>query len=310
MDKMVLGVGQCCMDYFALSDGFPRENTKQEAIELAIEGGGQVATALVSLARLGVGARMVGIVSDDRDGTEIIERFKKEGVSTEFIVVRGGGISQRSFIIVNRQTGTRTILWQKPTVGVLTEEDIKEDAFSGVDFLLVDGYMKEATLKALSIARRLGIPTMIDADRMYPDMEELLPLIDYIVGSEDFSRHIDAEPIMALEKLSANYRHARTITITLGTRGSITLYEGRLIEQPAFVVEDVVDTTGAGDVFHGGYIYGLLSGWEIEDTLRFASAFAALKCRSLSGRRGIPTLEETLRFMKTAALRNPVDSPL
>ncbi len=299
MEKMVLGVGQCCMDYLALADGFPRENTKREAIELAVEGGGQVATALVSLARLGIGTRMIGIVADDRDGTEIIRRFQDEGVSTEFMVVRKGGLSQRSFIIVNRQNGTRTILWQKPTVGVLSAEDIKEDAFKGVDFLLVDGYMKDATLKALRIAKELSIPTMIDADRMYPGMEELLGFVDYIVGSEDFSCYIDLDPFRALKTLSVEYPDARAITITLGENGSITMYKDVLIEQPAYQVDDVVDTTGAGDVFHGGYIYGLLNGWHIKKTLEFASAFSALKCRSLSGRRGIPTLEETLKFMET-----------
>ncbi len=305
MEKVVLGVGQCCMDYFALSDGFPDENTKREAIELAIEGGGQVATALVSLARLGVNTRMIGIVAADRDGSEIIERFRKEGVSTEFMVVRDGGVSQRSFIIVNRQNGTRTILWQRPTVGVLSSEDVKEEAFCGVGFLLADGYMKEAILKALGIARREGIPAMIDADRMYPGMEELLPLVDYIVGSEDFACQVEPDPVKAAERLSRKYPDSCAITITIGLRGSITLYRGRLIEQPAYMVEDVVDTTGAGDVFHGGYIYGLLMGWEMERVLRFASAFAALKCRSLTGRKGIPTLEETLRFMETAKPHKP-----
>ena len=300
MDRLVVGVGQCCIDYLALTDGFPTEDSKQEAVELVVEGGGQVATALVSLARLGLKTRMVGIVSDDRDGVEILTGLEREGVATSHMVVRAGGCSQRSFIIVNRRNGSRTILWQKPTVGLLSADDVKEDCLQGADFLLVDGYMKEATLKALRLASRLNIPTMIDADRFYPDMEQLLPHIDYIVGSEKFSSTLASAPEDALRRLRQSYPRCRAITITLGRRGSVTLYGDSIIRQPAFHVEPVVDTTGAGDVFHGGYIYGLLAGWQMDRVLRFASAFAALKCRGLSGRRAIAGLEQTLRFMASA----------
>lgn len=268
---------------------------KEEARALLIQGGGPVATALVSLSRLGVRTEFSGVVSDDDAGSLIIKGLKDEGVGVKGLKVRKGGASQTAFIVVNGRTGSRTILWKRPTVLPLEPSEVNGAFLKGADFLLLDGLMKDASLKAAKLARRLNIPVMLDAGKVRDGMLVLARLSDYIVASEEFGRGLKLKPKEALAYLASS--NPRAVTMTLGRKGSVTWHEGRISSQKAFKVK-AVDTTGAGDVFHGGYIYGLLQGWGIEKTVEFASAFAALKCRKPGGRTGIPTLSETLRLIK------------
>jgi len=296
----VTGLGQCSLDYIVSVKKFPKEDSKEEAIDFITQGGGPVATALVALSRLGVKTYFTGIVSDDDVGHAIKKGLVAEGVDTRGLVVKKGGRSQRAFIVANIKNGSRTIYWQRP-VGPrfapmeLQPGDVKASLMRGRDFLLVDGLMMEAANRAVGLARDKKIPVMLDAGSVRPGMLKLCRLSDYVVGSEAFSNAVSPEPEETLKKISA--LAPRAVTITLGRRGSITWSGGGVFRAPAFRVR-AVDTTGAGDVFHGGYIYGLLRGWKIEDTVSFASAFAALKCLSPGGRTGIPGLKETLDFIK------------
>ncbi len=267
-----------------------------------------MATALVALSRLGVKTFFTGLVSDDDVGHAIKKGLTAEGVDTRGLVVKKGGRSQRAFIVANIKNGSRTIYWQRP-VGppsipmALSANDVRASLVRGRDFLLVDGLMMKAAAVAAQLARDKKIPVMLDAGSMRPGMLKLCRLSDYVVGSEAFSNAISPDPEKTLKKISA--MGPKAVTITLGRRGSITWSAGRVFRTQAFRVR-AVDTTGAGDVFHGGYIYGLLRGWKIEDAVSFASAFAALKCLSPGGRTGIPTFKETLDFIKT---RRPDTTP-
>lgn len=296
----VTGLGQCSLDYIASVDGYPAEDTKAEARSLTIQGGGPVATALVALARLGVRARFMGRVSDDPPGEEIRRGLALEGVDTEGLASTPGGESQTAFIIVNSRTGSRTILWKRPTVAPLAPTDVDPSAIAASDMLLLDGLMMDASLEAARAAADHGVPVMLDAGSLRPGMMELAGMCDYVVCSERFARELvsnqpgPADPIKTLEELSA--LNPVAATVTLGVRGSVTRSGAEVFATPAFEVP-VVDTTGAGDVFHGGYAYGVLRGWDLPRTVRFASAFAALKCTRPGTRTGIPGLEDTLRFM-------------
>ena len=158
--------------------------------------------------------------------------------------------------------------------------------------------MPETSMYAAKKAQGKGVPIMLDAGRIREGMLELAHMSDYVVGSEEFARGLREEkpfdPEDAIEQMKSF--GAKASTITLGDKGSMTVCNDETFRTPAFKV-DAVDTTGAGDVFHAGYIYGLLQKWEIKEVVRFASAFAALKCRKLGGRAGIPSLEETISFM-------------
>lgn len=290
----VAGLGQCSLDFIASLPRFPKEDTKMEALGLTVQGGGPVATALVSLSRLGARTYFMGVVSKDSAGGEIIEGLKDEGVDVSRLKVRRAGDSQRAFILVNGKTGSRTILWKRPSAPMLKPAELRTEFIKGKDMLLLDGLMIRASLKAARIAKRLQIPVMLDAGRMREGMMELASLSDYIVASEEFSKDISNRPEDTLRKLAL--LHPKAVTVTLGERGSLTWHDGEVFRTPAFKVK-AVDSTGAGDVFHGGYIYALLRGWDLRKTLLFSSAFAALKCRTPGGRAGIPGLNETLRFM-------------
>lgn len=290
----VFGLGQCSLDYIAVVSKYPQEDTKEEALELTIQGGGPVATALVSLSRLGVKTTFAGMVSDDPAGVEIIKGLRTEGVDTRGLRIKKGGSSQTAFIIVSPR-GLRTIIWRRPDVPELDPKDVKASLIKGADFILLDGLMMKASLKAAAVAKRFNIPVMLDAGRPREGMIELAGLSDYIVCSEEFAKGLKLTPKETLLKLSS--LGPKAATVTLGKKGSITRSDGKTFVQDAFKV-NAVDTTGAGDVFHGGYIWGLLNGWDIKRTVKFASAFAALKCLKPGGRGGIPPLRRTLDFLK------------
>ncbi len=299
----VTGLGQCSLDYLALVKGYPIENAKEEVLDLCVQGGGPVATALVTLSRLGAKTRFVGVVSNDPVGAEIKKGLKAEGVDLAGLKTVNGGASQTAFIIVNAATAARTILWRRPTVAALSGRDVKERFIKDSRMLLLDGLMVEASLKAAAIARKYRIPVMLDAGRVRPGMIKLAAMSDYVVASKEFAQGLSSTPSMALKTLAGF--GAAAATVTLGERGSVTAADGETFRTPAFKVK-AVDTTGAGDVFHGAYIFGILSGWEMRRTVDFAGAVAALKCRAIGGRSGIPTLAQALAFMKRAKhLKNP-----
>jgi ribokinase len=204
-----------------------------------------------------------------------------------------------AFICIEKATGKRTIFWKRPSAEPLKPHELPDDFLDNVDFLLLDGLMAEVSIYAAKKAREKNIPVMLDAGRIREGMIELANICDYVVASEEFAKDLMSnEPVFDPEKAIMHMKsfNAKAVTITLGEKGSITLSGDEIFHIPAYKVE-VVDTTGAGDVFHGGYIYGLLQKWDIKKVIHFASAFAALKCRKLGGRAGIPTLKEIEDFL-------------
>ncbi len=293
---VVVGIGQCAWDMLAVVDRFPQADTKKEVLVWEEQGGGPVATALTALSRLGVASRFYGVIGDDRQGAAIRQSLVEEGVDVAGLVTRSDASSQTAFIAIDKSTGTRTIFWKRPSGDPFRMEELPLDFLSGADFLLLDGLMKDVSLFGARQARMAGVPVMLDAGRVREGMLELARMSDYVVGSEEFARELGWKDDPASFRQVVRRQGFGITTITLGARGSITFAGDEVISCPAFPVE-VVDTTGAGDVFHGGYLYGLLQNWPLKDTIRFASAVAALKCRKLGGRAGIPRLAEVQEFL-------------
>ena len=294
---LVAGIGQCSLDYLAVVDIFPQVDTKNEVLEWYEQGGGPVATALVALSRLGIPCNFYGIIGDDYAGETIEQSLIKEGIDVSGLIKRENAISQLAFIVIEKGTAKRTIFWKRPSGKPLQQEELRNDFLKGIDFLLLDGLMKDVSLYAAKKAKALNIPVMLDAGKARPGMLEVARLSDYVVASEEFAKDlgwdIDAKVLQKeKEKLGV-----KVLTITLGERGNITISDDQVFQIPAFMVR-TVDTTGAGDVFHGGYIYGLLRGWSLKDTVIFASALAAIKCTKIGGRAGIPQLSEVVEFLK------------
>jgi ribokinase len=221
----------------------------------------------------------------------------EEGVDVTGLVQRPSASSQTAFIAIDRFTGTRTIFWKRPSGETLRTDELRLDFLNNADFLLLDGLMQDVSLFSARKARAAGIPVMLDAGRVREGMLELARLCDYVVGSEEFATELGWKDDPGSFRQEVRKHGFGITTITLGSRGSVTFADDEIILCPAFPVE-TVDTTGAGDVFHGGYLYGLLQKRPLKDTIRFASAFAAMKCRKLGGRAGIPRLSEVRQFLQ------------
>ncbi|MCK4912028.1 MAG: hypothetical protein KAR83_10320 [Thermodesulfovibrionales bacterium] len=299
-----IGIGQCSWDRLALVEGYPEPDTKAEALEWAEHGGGPAATACAALSRLAVSTAFFGVVGDDADGQRIVTSLKSVGVDTSGIAVRENSRSQSAFIAVERASARRTIFWQRPTGAPLVPDELPPVFLDGADLVIVDGLMGDVSLFAVRRAEASGVPVVVDAGRMRQGMMELCKLSGHVVGAEQFALDLGLKDIsddgFFLEAASM---FPGALTITLGPSGSVTVSDGELLRTPAYKV-DAVDTTGAGDAFHAGYAFGVMSGWDIMKTLRFASVVAGLSCRALGGRAALPTLVEALAHLN-AELPSP-----
>jgi len=284
----VVGLGQCSLDILGQLDSYPERDQKAELQSLLVQGGGPVATALVTLARLGVSTAFAGAVGDDDFGRQIRAGLLSEHVDCTWLRDVSGAASQVAFIAVDA-AGHRNIFWHRGDVQPALPGTFAETLAAGVRVLHLDGLHGEVAIRAAEIARGLGVTTVLDAGTLRLGMDRLLPLIDHLVVSENFAQQLLGrdDPEAALRQLAAE--GAQAVTITRGRHGSISLdQDQQIVHQPAFDVT-VVDTTGCGDVFHGGYIYGLLQQWPLPQRVRFAAACAALKARRMGGRTAIPT---------------------
>lgn len=293
----VIGLGQACVDILGRVPLFPREDGKVELVELHRQCGGPASTALVALSRLGVPCSFLGSVSDDPLGDEIVGALKAEGVDASLVRVTPGYSSQFAFIAVSRKSGDRTVFWHRGSVPHLTKNQVDLSPFAQAEIVHLDGLMIEASLEAVAQARSRKLTVVLDAGTMREGSLELASRVDILIASARFADPLagaGAEPEKAFDALCA--LGPKTVVMTLGRRGSIGWDGDARVWQQAFPVE-AVDTTGAGDVYHGGYIYGVLQNWPLKESMRFASAVAALKCREMGARRGIPGLDEVKAFM-------------
>ena len=295
MGRDVVGIGHSTVDYLGLVERYPQPDTKVEISEFSIQGGGPVATALVTLAVLGADTVIVSKVSDDDFGRFITAGLNEAGVNTSGLVVEPARVSPMSFIAVERGAGTRTIFWTRGSVGQLEPAEIDFTLLEGAKVLHVDGIHMRAQIAAARKAKELGVHVVYDAGSTRDGWKELVALSDTVIASERFVS--DAVPGALAESLRGLAQMGPdTVVITMGPEGSVGMERGQTYICPALQV-DVVDTTGAGDVYHGAYIYAWLQGWSIQKRMKFASTAAGLKCRSLGGRAGIAGLAEILAFM-------------
>ena len=288
----VIGLGQACLDFLGRLKIYPEEDGKCELLDLHIQCGGPASTALVTLSRLGIQTSFLGSISDDHFGSEIVKGLKEEKVDSTFLKITPGHTSQFAFIAITQAGANRTIFWHRGSVPHLRAADVDLTPFSKAKILHFDGLMIEACLEAARQATKRGLSVVMDAGTMRDGSRELVSLVDVLIASEGF-----AEPLVGRgaspEKALAALRQLgpKEVVITRGSKGTVGLSGEELLFQKAFSI-DSVDTTGAGDVYHGAYIYGLLQGWNMPECMRFASATAALKCREIGARKGIPRLEE------------------
>lgn len=308
-ERDVVGVGLNAVDFLCVVPHLPAFDTKLKMSRFKLAGGGQVATALVALSRWGLKCAYVGKVGGDELGQFTLRELAREGVDTGAVKVARGSASQCAAILIEETSGERTIVWHRPKEAELTAEDVPPELIGSARALLIDGHEAEAALRAAQEARRAGAQVVLDAEEVSPLSAEILRSTDHCIATAEFAEAFSGEGDLrvALEALWAAGPQA--VGATLGRDGCIALDEAGFTVSQGFKVP-VVDTTGCGDVFHAGYLLGLLRGWPMARRLEFSNAAAALKCRELGGRAGIPTLEEIDAFLADPPERHPLPESL
>jgi sulfofructose kinase len=300
----VVGIGLNATDTLLLVPHFPAYAGKVLFEERILSPGGQVASAMVTCARLGLRAKYIGTVGDDERGRIQMESLAVSGINVDDVRVREGCANQSAYIIVDRATGERTVLWRRPDCLRIEPSDISPEQITCARLLHIDGHDTPAMERAASIARAAAMPVTLDVDAVYHGLERLLPYVDYMVASSEFPVQWtdQTDPFKALAMIQEEYG-MRVAAMTLGAYGALALAEGKFLYSPAFVV-NCVDTTGAGDVFHGAFCYAVLQGMPMRETLDFCNAMAALNCTALGARGGIGGLDEARALMRRAERRS------
>lgn len=287
----VAGVGINATDTIIRLPRFPALDSKVELISNAVMPGGQVASAIVACQRWGLKTRYTGKIGDDAAGQLQRDEMMREGVDANWITAPGCS-SQIAYILVDEISGERTVLWKRDPKIALRPEELKHEWISGSRTLLVDGHDTEAAAQAARWARAENIPVVGDFDNRYAGVEGLLEQVNFPITSRDFPERMTGQSnlLISLPLLFSKFKF-HLIAATIGRLGVLAWDGTRFILCPGFRVK-TTDTTGAGDIFHGAFLHGLLQGWPIEQALEFSCAAAALNCEAMGARGGIATLEQ------------------
>jgi sulfofructose kinase len=292
----VVGMGLNSVDFISVVPEFPTLNSKMKMLRFSKEGGGQVATAMVALSRWSIKTKYIGKVGEDELGQFSLHCLRQEGVDVSSVMIEPNATNQLAMIIVDGSTGDRTILWNRDERLMYREGELRKEEIRSGKLLHLDGHDIDAALQCARWAKEEEIPIVVDLDKVEPLTSELIKEVDFVITSSRFPILFTGisdqkKALLELQKHTSGF-----LCATLGHEGAMALVNGEFHSIEGLKVKSV-DTTGAGDIFHAGFIYGLLQNWEVVEILRFANAAAALKCQDLGGRKGIPTLEETQKFL-------------
>lgn len=289
----VIGLGGAALDLLGVVRHYPLLGEKTELIRLEQQGGGQAGTAMVTVARLGGRAAIMGTNGDDEAGRQILAGFRAENVDVSHLQTDPGSRSHVAYCFIQQDTGDRAIFFDRGNKRRLQPADLDRAFVTNCRCLLLDTHHWKAAVTAATWAREQSIPVVTDLERPTPENPTLLRLGTHHIMPEHYLLEYTAEsdPERAAQKLLQECR-PQALVVTRGALGSTAYAHGEKLHQPAYPIEPVVDTTGAGDVFHGAFAYGLTLGYDLPTNLEFAALVAALKCRALGGRAGIPRKEE------------------
>ncbi len=295
----VVGVGLNATDILIPVKDFPESGSKIEIKSADIMLGGPVASAITACQQWGLRTRYIGKFGEDHFAELHRAEFARLGVETHLFTAPGG-TSQQAYILVDHH-GERTVLWKRDPRIALLPDELQREWIVNAKVLHLDGHDTAAAALAARWAHQAGVPVVADLDELYPGVEELLPNIDYLITSLDIPGKLtgDHDLRRSLPEVARRYG-CRLTAATLGSEGVLAWDGTRFLYAPAFQVA-AVDTTGAGDTFHAGFIYGLRMGWPLERQLAFASAAAALNCTRLGARGGIRTVTEIEQLIAIGA---------
>ncbi len=295
---MIAAIGISVVDHIMIVNGFNKNEGSFYSEKYLIEGGGMAATALCAASKLGSDTLLFSRIGDDINGKFILDELGKFGVETSGVVVLPGQTSPAGIVMVDVNTGEKQFYSERIKNAYADTVKINLSLLEDAKILLLDGHWIEAALKGARYAKSNGIPVVADFKRMYEGIEILYPYIDYFIIPSFFAEEITSEQRMEpmLEKLTS--LQPGIPVITQGSNGGTYIAGGKIKRYRAFEV-DVVDSTGAGDAFHGAFCHFLSIGYNLETCLNLASAVGALNCRSYGGRCSLPSCEELSFWLKS-----------
>src|SRR5438874_746080 len=289
-DFDAVGFGLNAVDHLIVVPEYPAFDTKIRFTEYQKSAGGQTATAMVALQRLGLKTAYAGRFGSDEDGRFGLLSLEYEGVNLDFVETIEGADNQTAFIIIDSRSGERTIIWDRDERLSYRADEAPLELASRGKILHIDAHDPPACAAMARAAHDAGTIVTADIDNIYEALPELLPLIDVLITSSEFPHRLTgiSDERASLVELKARYGGA-VVGVTLGARGGLIYSEGEFIASPAFGVPGGCrDTTGAGDAFHSGFIYGMVGGEDLAACMKLGNAVAALKCRALGGRAALP----------------------
>lgn len=299
----VVGFGLNAVDHLCFVPEFPEPGSKPRVSKFLRTPGGQAASAMVLCSRLGLRAKYVGKVGGDETGRFSLASIRSAGVDTSDVVTVPGVTNQLAMIVVDERDGERTILWHRPAELETRPDELTAEKVAVGRILLIDGHDTAGAARAAEIAHEHGVLVVLDAESVKEGTDEVVARTDVLLASREFPRRFTGEANLDRAFDVLRQSGPRVIGMTLGFLGSLVMgADGSVVSMPSYEV-DVVDTTGAGDVFHGAFVYGLLSGWSGERTLSFSNAAAALCCTAPGARGGVVGLEQVLELMERGPRR-------
>ena len=299
-DLDVVGFGTNAVDFLIQVPRYPEFNSKIELTDHVQAAGGEIATSMVGLQRLGLRTSYIGRFGTDNAGEIGINSLLDEGVDLTYAEKIDGAQTQIAFIVIDERSGERTVIWKRDAKLHYSELDVPIDAVKSTKVLHFTPHDARACIRLADAARISVAIVSIDVDNVFDDVDELLSSVDIIIASSDFPKKLLGEPDQraALREMQQRYGSG-VVGVTLGDAGSLLLSGDQFIETAGFEVPGgCKDTTGAGDSFRVGLLYGLITGESVEDSAQIANAVAALKCRSVGARTALPTQEELNSLLK------------
>ena len=299
-ELQVVGLGMCTLDVLMRLKDMPTWERGTRISDFRLDGGGPVGTAMVTAARLGARVGFIGTAGDDEAAGLKLHSMIEAGVDTSRVVTHPGPDDQVVIVFVHEETGERMFAGVARERRALTAEDLDRDYITSAEYLHLDGFHFEAALQAAKWMREAGKKVVLDGHKtnrpIRSHLRELIEYVDVLISGSGFARSLTG-----ISDIWEAGRAALDIGLSIfvqteGEEGSYTINAEERFHTPAFKVH-VVDTTGAGDVFHGAYIVGLLNGWGLQQIAQFATAASAIECTKLGGRVGIPCFGEVTSFL-------------
>ena len=286
----LVGVGHSCQDYLCIVEDYPPEDGSTRITDMQMQGGGAVATAMVAAARLGIKGALIGNLGGDGVGDDIAAELEREGVDVSAMDRLEGTLSLSSYVMIQPERGTRTKFPRRDTMPPIRWDARQRDMLRQAQIVHLDGTHYVNARKAAELAKEYGVTISLDGCTRQPDNSrnrELASMADILIMNAVYPASVSGKETIEEALMEMSGWGPEIVMSTAGANGVYAVIEGKVVHYPAFAA-DVVDTTGAGDVFHGAFLAAYLRGKGLEHCIRFAQYAAARKCEHIGGRRGIP----------------------